>query len=172
MVAFSYRMPAGIPGEMQRIWSGTTIEQNVQESPFIAAYGMACILDSNTGCVRAVQAADTALSIYGFAVRPYPIQAGAASGQFGAQPLGTPIAPPQIGVIDILRRGYINVLLGGSVAAKKGGAVFIWIAASSGAHVQGQPEAAATGGSTIAVADCIFQGPADASGNVEISFNI
>lgn len=170
MTAFAYRMPAGIPGEMQRIWAGTTIEPNVQESPYVPAYGNAVFMDTTTGCVRAVQAGDT--TIYGFAVRPYPIQAGASYGAWGGQPLGQPIAPPQEGVIDVLRRGYINVLLGGSTAAKKGGEVYVWVAASSGAHVQGQVEAASASSNTVALPTSTFQGPADSNGNVEIGFNI
>lgn len=170
MTSFTFRMPAGIPGEVNRLWAGTTIEPNIQETPFFLNYGLAAVMDTSTGAVRPPASGDT--SIYGFVCRPFPFQAGAASGQYGSQPLGTVVAPPQAGVIDIMRRGYITVLLGGSTAAVKGGQVYVWITASTGAHVLGQVEAAASSGNTLAPANSTFNGPADSSGNVEIGFNI
>jgi hypothetical protein len=65
--------------------------------------------------------------------------------------------------------GYISAKLNTGVA-QKGGAVFIWVAATSGAHIQGGFEVAASGGNTCALDESYsFNGPADANGNVEIS---
>lgn len=46
------------------------------------------------------------------------------------------------------------------------------VAAASAGRPIGGIEAAADGSNTIAVAGCTFMGPADASGNVEIAYNI
>jgi hypothetical protein len=69
-----------------------------------------------------------------------------------------------------MMRGFMTVLLGGTTAAINGGQVYVWSAASSGSHVQGQVEAANPGGSGFAVTGALFSGPADASGNTEISY--
>jgi hypothetical protein len=50
----------------------------------------------------------------------------------------------------------------------------VWCAASAGIHVQGGFESVATGGSTAAldVGRFSFNGPQDATGIVELAFNI
>lgn len=188
MVAFLYRMPAGIPGEVNKIWAAV-IEPGVI-TPFgtsgaPSAYGVPLVIDATTGNMRTLLTADGtsfvmggntvttiasgALGIngfypYGILVRPFPTG--------GTQdPLGTS-TPPTSGACDVLKSGYINVLLSGSVAAVKGGQVYIWIAAASGTHILGGWEAAPSAGNAILVPNCYFNGPADAAGNTEIAFNV
>lgn len=176
MTAFTYRMPAGIPGEVNRIWSAIIETQMVTPSGTTGAptnYGVPMVIDATTGNVgnmRTILASDEAGGYilnqvpYGVLVRPFPTG--------GSQdPLGTS-TPPASGPVDILKSGYINVLLSGSAAAAKGGLVYIWAAASAGTHVLGGWEAAATVGSTIAVTGAYFTGAADASGQIEIAFNV
>jgi hypothetical protein len=70
--------------------------------------------------------------------------------------------------VDVLTAGYILVPVVG--APVKGGAVFVWCAASGGGHTEGFFEAAATGGSTAAldVTKYRWNGPADANGIAEL----
>lgn len=173
MVAFLYRIPAGIPGDVNRAWGARIEAANVTPVGTTGApttYGVPVLIDATTGNVRTVTAGDTA--IYGFLVRPFPSQGlptvanGTYSDNFGAG------APPPKGAVDVMVAGYMTVLLSGSTAATKNAPVNVWTAAASGTHVTGGLEAAATSGSTIAIPGCIFMGPADANGQVEIRYNI
>ena|ERR1700677_1918042 len=167
--AYLYRMPSGVPGEVTRGWGNSIIEaQIVTPTTFNSgassptAYGVPMNVDNtagNIGNMRTVAVGDTA--IYGVLVRPYPTGAS-------QDPLGTS-TPPANGPCDILKSGYMTVLLSlGSIACVKGGQVYVWVAATSGSHVQGGFEAASSG-STISYTGAYFMGPADASNNVEIA---
>ena len=163
--AFLYRMPAGIPGDVNRAQAATIEAQVLTPSGTTGhptAYGLAVQIDSSTHQVRIVADPDT--SAYGFLVRPFPTNSGTDG-------LGTS-TPPLTGICDVLKRGYMTVKLGGSTAAVKGGAVYVWSSADSGAHVKGQVEAADPSTDGFLVARSYFMGPADADGNVEIGFNI
>jgi hypothetical protein len=169
MVSYVYRMPAGIPGTVNRIGANATIE-TMNVTPFgttgaPTAYGVPLVIDATTGNVgnaRILTSGDTA--VYGILAREFPTQ----SSQDG---LGTS-TPPLSGLISVLKRGYMMVLLSGTTAAVKGGQVYVWTAAASGSHIVGGFEAASPGGSGFALTGCYFMGPADANGNTEIAFNI
>lgn len=163
--AFLYRMPAGIPGDVNRVQAATIEAQVITPSGTTGhptAYGLAVSIDATTHQVRVVADPDTAA--YGFLVRPYPTNSGTDG-------LGTS-TPPLTGICDVLKRGYMTVKLGGSTAAVKGGAVYVWSSADSGDHVQGQVEAASPSTDGFAISGAYFMGPADDNGNVEIAFNI
>lgn len=168
MVAFTFRMPAGIPGDINRVQAATVEAAIVTPTGTTGAplaYGVPMQVDTTTGNVgnmRTVNISDT--TIYGILARPFPT--GSSQDALGVS------TPPTSGPIDILKRGYMTVLLsGGSVAAVKGGQVYIWGAATSGSHVQGGWEASSAAG-VIVVTGAYFMGPADASGNTEVAFNI
>jgi hypothetical protein len=165
---FTYRMPAGIPGEVSRFTVlGTTIEAEPQNATTpVNAYGQLCVVDTN-GC-RPIAAADSAaiaVGLLGISVRPFP----GSDLTVGNVPFGA-ATPPTKGVIDILKRGYITVKnnVGSPV---KGGAVFVYFGTSTGSHVQAGFEAAA-GANLWQVPGAYFMGAADANGNVEIQFNL
>ena len=161
--AFTYRMPAGIPGDIVNA-ENATVEPNVLlagSTP--TAFGQGVLMDAATGKIRTPAAADCAL--YGINVRPYPTSGNGTDG------VGTS-TPPTSGMVDVLKRGYINVLLGGATAAARGGAVYCRIQNSAAGKPVGGFEAAADGGNTITVSGAYFTGPADASGNTVIAFNI
>ena len=105
--------------------------------------------------------ADTAANIYGLIVRSYPTQS--ASNGFGA-------SVPVAGFNDVLRRGYMTVKCNAGTA-KTGGKVFVRIGAGTEAKPIGGIEAVADSTNTIEV-NATFMHAADASGNVEISYNI
>ena len=171
MVAYTFRMTAGIPGEVNRIFD-SAIEAAVI-TPFgttgaPSAYGVPLVMDAVTGHVRTLAAADT--GVYGWLVRPYPTGPSYGGSVGAGAALGTSV-PPVSGTCDVLVSGYIHILLGGSVAAVKGAPVFVWTAVSATGHVQGTVEAVAAGASTIQVPGAYFMGPADASGITEIAVN-
>lgn len=176
MVAFLYRIPCGIPGDVNRAWGAHIEAASVTPVGTTGApttYGVPVVVDAtggNVGNLRTVTTGDTA--IYGILVRPFPSQSlptvanGAYSDNFGAG------VPPPKGSVDVLRRGYMTVLLAGTTPAVKNAPVYVWLAAPTGAHVTGGFEAAAgTGGQTLAI-PATFMGAADANGNVEIAYNL
>lgn len=168
MVAYTYRMPAGIPGDVNRAFTCDIFPEVITPSGNTGAptaYGIPVVIDATSGQVRSVAAADTAIN--GFLVRPFPVTDGSPT---QSEPLGTSV-PPTSGSCSVMVKGCMSVLLSGTASAVKGGAVYVWTAASSGQHVQGGFEAANTAGSTIQVPNCTFRGPADANGITEIMYN-
>lgn len=162
-VAFPYRMGAGFPGDVNRSHP-FSVEPTLMSLVLpVLLYGLGVVIETATNKVRGVQPGDT--DLYGIAVRPYPIQQG--SGGMSAA-FGTAV-PPLTQPLDVLKLGYIMASIVG--APLKGGTVYVWSAASAGAHVQGGFEAANPGGSGFAVsARCTFNGPTDANGVGEIIF--
>lgn len=159
--AIMYRMPAGIPGDVTRP-SNSTIEPGVYDAAkSFDGFGVPGKIVAEK--FVPLEAGDAATVIYGLLARPYPTTSS-------QDPLGKS-TPAKTGVNDILRRGYMTVLLRAGTSAK-GGAVYIRV----GSPVTGKPiggiEAAADGANTIVLADATFMGAADASGNVEISYKI
>jgi len=171
-ISFGYRMGAGFPGDVNRTHPASIEACLVDVNAPPTLYGQAVVVDATTQGVRPLVAGDSALlDIYGITVRPFPIQQQAAT-NYGASNIGAG-TPPTSQPMDVLRSGYIMATLSGSTAAVKGGAVYVWIAASTGSHIQGNFEAAATGGSTIQLGlKTTFNGPADATGVCEIAYNI
>lgn len=163
MVAFLYRAPSGIPGDISRRQS-STVEPGVLNSalPF-AAFGVAAKVVSGK-IVPFAAAGETAANLFGFLVRSYPM-GGAAS-----DPLGT-ATPPTTGVCDLLKRGYMTVKNNAGTPAL-GGAVYVRVAAPTGPKPLGGIEASSDTTNSFVVPGAYFTGPADASGNVEIAFNI
>jgi hypothetical protein len=171
MTAYTFRMPGGIPGDINRAQSATVEPQvitPVGTTGAPPAYGVGVVADltaGNVGNMRIPAAGDALL--YGILARPFPT----ASSQDG---LGTS-TPPAKGLCDVMKRGYMTVLLSGATAPKKGGAVYCRIQNAGAGQFVGGFEAAADGGNTIQVGTaftCYFTGPADAAGNVEIAFNV
>jgi hypothetical protein len=136
-------------------------------------YGQAAMVNVADGTIRAMAAGDTTVTdVYGITVRPFPFQQSVTGpgSVYGSTGFGTTAPPP--GEIDILRQGYIMVPVNG--ATVKGGAVFVWVAATAAPHVQGGFEAAATAGSTAALSSLktTFNGTPDANGLVELAYNV
>ncbi len=151
------RMPAGIPGEITRR-EDCTIEPNILGADM--AFGTCGKIVG--GKFVPIEAGDEAADVYGILVRPYPSQGGATGLATGGKlPSGAPC--------DVLRRGYISAALARGTAAKAG-AVHLRVAVAVGKAV-GELEAAAVADETVAL-PATFMGEADASGNVELAYNI
>lgn len=175
MVAFPFRMGAGFPGDVNRGHPASIEPALIDASAPPTSYGQPVLVDATTDGVRPFAPGDTAITvIWGITVRPFPMQAPTGT-QYGGAAFGA-ATPPLTGAIDVLRSGYImgTILPAGSAAVSKGSPVFVWCAATSGAHIQGGIESAASGGNTAALDPNRYQfnGPADATGNTEISCNI
>lgn len=171
MVAYTFRMPAGIPGDVNRAQHHTVETQVITPGGTTGhptAFGIPVVLDATSHQIRSIAAADLVGGpspgtgpCYGLLVRPFP---GSAS----QDPVGVG-TPMDSGPCDVMRRGYMTVKLNGAAAAVKGAPVYVFAAASAGSEVLG----GITAGSTTAYPiGAIFMGPADAAGNVEIAFNI
>lgn len=173
MVAFVFRMPAGIPGEVTRFQTyGSTIKvekQNVSKP--VTKYGQLVFVDASGA--RPIDAGDTTMPSalqLGVSVRPFPGPDSTVAFPTGTVPFGAG-TPPPTGVIDVLYRGYVGVTVSGAAAASRSSGVFVYDAASNGTHVLGNFEAAA-GANLWALTNAAFMGPADAGGVTEMGFNI
>ena len=167
-VAFQYRMGAGFPGDVNRTHPASILPGMMNSTNPVRLYGDPVLIDTSTNSYRGLLVGDTAVTkIDGVLVRPYPTQqqSGGMSSAIGAAtPPTTPVP------VDVLNEGFIIARCNNFATQQptKGGAVHVWIAASTGAHVQGGFESVATGGSTIAITNAKWNGPADANGITEI----
>lgn len=163
MVAYTYRMPAGIAGTVHRIEAATIEPQETDPTNPPTAYGVPVKIVA--GRMQPLAAGDALGVIYGFNVRDFP---GVAS----QDPLGTS-TPPTKGGMSVLKRGYMNVTLNGTTAAVKGGPIYVRVATPAAGKPIGGVEAAADGANTVVLpSNSYFMGSADAYGNTEIAYNI
>lgn len=169
MTAYTFRMPAGIPGDVNRAFQPTITTEVMTPNGTTGhptAYGIPVAIDPTTFQVRALAAGDTLANLKGFLVRPYPVTSGNPG-----DPIGTS-TPPNSGACDVMERGWMSVKLSGTAAAVKNGPVYVWTAAPSGSHITGGLEAATPGASGFQITNASFRGPADANGVTEIEYNI
>jgi|SRR6516162_8373162 len=173
MVAYAYRPPFGVAGEITRHMFQAESKAALASNPPLS-YGLAVKIDPTTGAVRQLVIGDnTDTDVFGIAARPYPEQMGTAQGPYGQQPLGASQAipsPPQ--PMSILRSGYIMVPVNGT--PNIGAPVYCWAAPTAAPHLQGGFESAASAGNTIAIGSTktTFSSGVDANGLAELAFNI
>ena len=172
--AFLLRMPAGIPGEVNRQWASVIESVGITGAGLTnapTAYGQPVVIDATSQLARMLTAGDTA--IYGVLARPFPISSAGSGGVVPGTnyPYGAGSVPAS-GAVDVLRSGYISVVLNtGATNAVKGGLVYVWIAATTTGHAQDGWETSSSGGNTINVPNWYYMGAADANGNTEVSIN-
>lgn len=159
MVAYVYRMPSGIPGDVSRKENSVVETQILNASLPFSAYGLVGKMAS--GKFVPFAGGEAATDAYGVLVRPFPTNSGTDG-------LGT-ATPPTAGPGDVLRRGYITVKLNGGATVAAGGQAYIRVAAAAAGKPLGGWEGAADSTNTVAI-NAIFMSGADADGNVEISF--
>lgn len=159
--AILYRMPSGIPGDVSRREQATIESAPFDSNAAFSAYGLFGKIAS--GKVQPIGAGDAATAVYGLLVRPYPTNSA-------QEPVGT-ATPPTTGHGNVLRRGYATVVCNSGTPALNS-QVYVRVANPSGAKVIGGIEAASDTTNTIAIANCTFMNAGDASGNVEIAYNI
>lgn len=158
--AYTFRMPFGIPGDISRR-DALTVETQPYGATAFASYGIPAVISSGT----VIPVTNSGLIVYGFLVRPYPLQQNTATPAAGS---GTPLTS---GAANILRRGYIIVVVNTNGAtAALGGQVYVYYGSSSGQHVQGGIEGA-SGGSIQKVPGAAFTSGVDASNFAEVFFD-
>ncbi|MNU33601.1 hypothetical protein D3C71_221640 [compost metagenome] len=169
-VAFTYRMGAGFPGDVNRTHPASIVPGLM--TPTLASkvrlYGDPVLIDTATNSYRGFLAADTAVTkIAGVLVRPYPTQqmTGGPNAAIGAA-----VPPDGPAVIDVINEGFVIARCNNFAAQQptKGGAVFVWVTASTGAHVQGGFESVANGANTVAITNAQWNGPTDSDGITEM----
>lgn len=167
---YSYRMPAGIPGRVNREWEHTGEPNQLDATTPPTAFGDAVKINAS-GRIQALAAGDNAAAVYGLLEAAFP---GGPTTTYGAatQLLGNPTPQPG-GRCTIMKRGYMTVKLQGATAAAKGGPVYIRLAGTipSGGRLNGF-EAAADSTNTILLTGAYWMGAADASGNCELAYNL
>lgn len=163
-VAYSYRMPAGYAGDINRAhpFSVEPALPNAANPPTL--YGEVVMVDAATNSVRKITAADTGVvRIYGTVARDWPTQQTQQTSMNTTPGSGT---PPTNRALSIMRWGYVMGRVNGTPT--KNGTVYVWVAASTGAHVQGTFETAASAGNTATLVNATFNGPPDVNGICEI----
>ncbi len=171
--AFKFRMGAGFAGDVNRSHPASIEPCLIDAAAPPTQYGQPVLVDATTQGVRPFAAGDQSNTVaagYGLTVRPYPTQQASAS-NFGQADIGAAI-PLTSGVLDVLRAGYIMVQIPAGQAPVKGSPVYVWAAASTGAHILGGVEATYSAGNTTQLLNATFNGSPDATGVAEIAFNI
>lgn len=141
MVSYTYQMPSGIAGNVNRP-EVSTVEQFVLDQTTPPTVFGQPVKNVNAR-IQPIQAADVASAIIGFLARPYPTSGNGTDGLGAATPNK---ALPG----DVLKRGYISVVMGGTVAPVSGGTVYCRVGNASTGKVIGDIEAAADVGVTAA----------------------
>lgn len=161
MVAFTTRMPVGFPGKVTRSDS-LTIETHIVDSAAPPTfYGKPVKMVA--GLLQPIAGADVIATVqFGILVNPYPTQS--STDAFGAA------TPPATGLVDVLRRGYIAVLMANGTGVT-GAAVYVRKTADTGKLV-GDIEDASDSGKCEVLPGAYFMGPKDANNVVEIAYNI
>ena len=166
-VAFSFRMGAGFIGDVNRTSPSSILPSLLDTANPVRLYGDPVITNSAGSSVRGFLVGDTTITrIDGILVRPFPSQqaSGGMSSAIGAA--SPPVAPA---VVDVCRQGFILVKCNNFAVnpPTKGGAVFVWIAATAGNNIQGG-FVAVTSVNTVTITNARFNGAADSTGVCEI----
>lgn len=158
--AILYRMPSGVPGDISRRAQSVVEQVFLDPAKPFTAYGLPGKIVS--GKFVPLEAGDAATVIYGILVRPYPIQTGNADGSGVA-------TSAKVG--DCLRKGFMTVYnRAGSPAFN--GTVYARVGTPAGVKIIGGIEAASDSTNTVVIGKATFKDAGDASGNVEVEFNI
>ena len=173
--AYLYRMPAGIPGAINRPDQATVEPIALDPTAPFPQYGKFG-KTSATGTFVPLASGDAAALITGMLVRPFPTQGG-ATGVTGQLLVAVP--PQNGGIGDRMKRGYLSVQLNWGQSVKDG-PVYVCITAGGG-HVVGD-----IGGdnslaaAAVVVPNAVFTGAADnyggsgadIVGQTEIAYNL
>lgn len=168
-VAFTFRMGSGFSGDVNRVHPFAVLPRVQHATLPVLKPGQAVLYDASTNTAKRVGAGDTAVTkIQGVSVRSYPIS-NHSSSAFGAPSTIGTADLPTTGIIDVAEDAFMFVQIPTDAAAPTlGGAVFVWVAANSGTHVQGGFEVAASAGNTAAITNAFWQGGKDASSVAEL----
>jgi hypothetical protein len=157
-------MPAGFPGMINRRDQATIQPEILDPTNGPTAYGV--FVKMTSGKILALAGGEDHTAIVGLIARPYPVQeTSTPGGALGASPAPNLALPG-----DIMKRGYMTILLSFGTAAK-GAAVYVSVN-NAGGNAVGAIGDNSDSSHCVAVDNCYFMGAADANGYVEISYNI
>jgi hypothetical protein len=172
-ISFLAQSPTGFIGRLTRTVPAPKVFPYLQDGTNpVASFGLACLQTAST--VRGMLAGDTAVtSIFGITVGNFPFQQQSTN-NYGSATIGGLIACPTSGVLDVMKSGAMMVYCNSAQAptANLTSGVYVWIAATSGTHIQGGFETAANSTNTIGpLPNAYFNGPGDSTGAIELTFN-
>lgn len=175
--AITFRMAYAIPGDLAQGAGRANVKAEVYGATPFVGYGVPVQLSSGTVIPITSSLGSTANSVYGWLVRPFPLQEFSSP----SSTLNTSLAatPPTTGIANVMTEGYIGVFVqAGASSVVEGGSVFVNFAATSGVHIQGGIEGTTTGNNFAIVnttnsrKTCYFTGPCDANGFTVVAFGI
>lgn len=179
--AITFRMPYAIPGDIVQGAGRSNVKAEVFGATAFPWYGLPCVLSSSTVIPITSNLGATANSIYGFLVRPFPLQEFASPSSVlsqGPPPLIS--VPPTTGIANVLTEGYIGVFVqAGASSVVEGGTVYArYQTPGAGVTIYGGLEGV-TSANNFALANttnsrktCYFTGPCDANGFTVVAFGI
>jgi hypothetical protein len=154
-----YRMNVGVPGTINRVEDAIVESAIFDGTNAPVVFGVPVKLTSNKVC--AITTGDDQNDVVGFLARSFPAQAAATND-----------APNITELASVMKQGYMIVKCNAGTAAANG-VVYVRVTDhGAGEYPLGGVEAAADSAKCVAVTNCTFTGAADASGNVEIRYNI
>lgn len=162
--AYIERMPLGIPGAITRPRDSTIEPVSLDPDNLFSAFGLAGKFSNNNFVPLAD--GDTVDSVQGIYVRPFPVMSPVDLSYLG-------VNTTQVG--DKLARGYICVnATATAAAAKRGDPVYVRVAGATSSSPLGSLllTADATAENTPVLTKAQVMGPGDATGLVEIAYNI
>lgn len=175
--AITFRMAYAIPGDLIQGAGRSNVKAEVfGTTPFIS-YGVPVQLSSGTVIPITTSLGATANAVYGWLVRPFPLQEFSSPSSTLVSTLSA--TPPTTGIANVMTEGYIGVFVqSGAGSVVEGGQVFVNFTATSGVHIQGGIEGTTTANNFAIVnttnsrKTCYFTGPCDANGFTGIAFGI
>ena len=173
--AINFRMQYAFPGDLAMGAGRSNVKAEFYGATAFPAYGLPCVISSATVIPVTSNLGSTANSIYGWLVRPFPIQTLSYS-----DTVANSTVPPTTGVANVMTEGYIGVYVqAGASSVVEGGTVYLrYQTTGTGITIYGGVEGT-TSGNNFAVANttnsrktCYFTGPCDANGFTVIAFGI
>ena len=166
MTAILFGPNIGVAGSVSRKGASHMQSYPVDSTKPLTSYGRAVKSQSSDGSVIPIEDGDAISTVIGFLVRPFP-----ASGA-PLQNAGFDVQTPNpIMMQDVLRRGYMTVVLKGVARPSPRDPVYIRTSLPTATSALGDVEAAA-GAGLEPLPSAVFSGFADQKGNVEIEYNI
>jgi hypothetical protein len=176
--AILFRMAFAIPGDLTQGAGRSNVKAEVYGATPFPLYGLPCVLSSGTVIPVTSNLSAVANSIYGFLVRPFPLQEfSSPSSTLNSSLSATPLTS---GIANVMTEGYIGVFVqAGASSVVEGGTVFLrYQTPAAGVTIFGGVEGV-TSGNNFAVVNttnsrktCYFTGPCDANGFTTIAFGI
>jgi hypothetical protein len=179
--AITFRMPYAIPGDLAMGAGRSNVKAEVYGATAFPWYGLPVVM-SGTGTVIPVTSnlGATANSIYGFLVRPFPLNEYVWPSNVLATTPPLLSVPPTSGIANVMTEGYIGVYVQTApTSVVEGGTVYLRYATTgAGITIFGGIEGV-TSGNNFAVTNttnsrktCYFTGPCDSNGFTVIAFGI